>query len=79
MPILTFDQVTSVRVKRLDSYWHSKATSDGIPTRNDIDPSELRDLLPCIIIAEIEQNPLRVRYRLCGSMIQQYDEELNRA
>ena len=36
MPILTFDQVTSVRVKRLDSYWHSKVTADGIPTRADM-------------------------------------------
>jgi len=77
MPILTFEQVTSVRVKRLDSYWHSKVTAEGIPTRSDIDPLELRDLLPYLIIADIEQHPFRVRYRLGGTKIQQYDEELS--
>jgi hypothetical protein len=76
MPILTLDQVTSVRVKRLDSYWHSKVTADGIPTRSDIDPSELCDLLPYLIITDIEQHPFRVRYRLSGTNVQQYDEEL---
>ena len=30
-----------------------------------------------MIIADIEQNPLRVRYRLGGTMIQRNDEELS--
>ena len=77
MPILTFDQVTSERVKRLDAYWRSKITDRGLPRREDIDPTELRDILPYMLIADIEQNLFRIRYRLSGTMIQQYDEELH--
>lgn len=76
MKDISLDQVASKRVRRFDAYWKSKLTDRGIPTREEIDPFDLPGLLPFLIIAEIEPSPFRVRYRLCGTMIQEMDEEL---
>ena len=76
MPALTFDEVVSKRVRRFDAYWRAKAGNHELPRRSDIDPAEIRDLLPFLIIADVEQDPFRVRYRLCGTMIQELDTEL---
>src|SRR5689334_22575752 len=76
MAIVRPDQITSARVLRFDEYWRSKWVNDRMPSRSSIDPSELLDILPFLIIADIERNPFRVRYRLCGTMVQKYDQEL---
>lgn len=72
----SFDEITSARVRRFDAYWRSKWVDGRPPGRAAIDPAEIRELLPFLIIADIERNPFRVRYRLCGTMVQQYSEEL---
>ena len=38
-----------------------------MPARADIDPAELKRILPCVILAKIEQAPLRVRFTLVGT------------
>jgi len=76
MARVRFDQITSVRVHHFDAYWRSKWIDGRMPGRGAIDPAEIRDILPNLIIAEIERNPFRVRYRLCGTMVQQYGQEL---
>lgn len=37
-----------------------------MPTRDEIDPADIRDLPPNIVMVDIEQ-PFRVRYRLVGT------------
>jgi hypothetical protein len=69
-------EVTSRRILELDAYWQSKRRGDALPARSDILPDEIRHLLPNLIIADIEPEPFRVRYRLSGTMIATYDEEL---
>jgi hypothetical protein len=76
MTHVPFDQITSARVRRFDAYWRGKWVDGRMPGRPSIDPSEIRGLLPFLIIADIERNPFRVRYRLCGTAVQQYSEEL---
>ena len=76
---ISFDQVTSRRVRQFDAYWRSKLREgiDGIlPRREDIDAAEIKPLLPFLVIVDIEAGPFRVRYRLCGSAVSYYDEEL---
>lgn len=63
-------------VKRFDAYWRSKCRGDVLPRRQDIDPSEILDLLPFFILADIETQPFRVRFRLCGTRVSLLDEEL---
>jgi hypothetical protein len=76
MPEIPFDQITSVRVRQFDAYWRRKKGSSIAPDRADIDPAEITRLLPYLLIVDIEHAPFRIRYRLCGTMIQRHDEEL---
>jgi hypothetical protein len=63
------NQVTSQRVERFQHYWRSKCANGPPPPRAVIDPFEIPRLLPYLVIAEIEPDPLRVRYRLVGTRV----------
>lgn len=71
-----FDRVTSSRVREFDAYWRSKIRGGSMPRREDIDPAEITSLLPFLVMVDIEHNPFRIRYRLCGTLVSFYDEEL---
>ena len=67
---LELSQMRSRRVQRLHEYWRSKAEMRGsVPQRRDIDPIELPDLLPNLMLLDVEPSPLRFRYRLVGTRI----------
>jgi hypothetical protein len=55
-------------VLELHAYWRSKLRGRAMPAPADIDPIEIRPLLPSIIIAEYLGQPPRVRYRLVGTL-----------
>ncbi|HEY7688671.1 MAG TPA: PAS domain-containing protein [Dongiaceae bacterium] len=57
------------RVDRLYGYWQSRCQGRAVPLRRDIEPQDIKDLLPYLIIAELHQDPLRVRYRLGGAAV----------
>lgn len=59
----------SARVRQLRDYWESKRCGRVAPVRADIDPSEIKPLLPHLLIAEVSGDPLRVRFRLAGSRV----------
>jgi hypothetical protein len=61
--------ITSGRVGDLYRYWQSKCKDGGPPPRGAIDPVEIPRLLPFLVIAEIEDAPMRVRYRLVGTQV----------
>jgi hypothetical protein len=56
----TFDNPTLLRF--LD-YWRSKCRTGGLPARADIDPVDIHEMLPGIIIIEIVEEGGRTRYR----------------
>jgi hypothetical protein len=62
-------RITSLRVRALHRYWQSKCHEGSLPSRAAIDPTEIPQLLPYLVIAEIEASPLRVRYRLVGTQV----------
>lgn len=62
-------QSNAPMVKQLHDYWKSKRGSAALPDRDAIDPSEIKPLLPFILIAEASDPPFRVRYRLIGTRI----------
>jgi hypothetical protein len=66
------DGITSPRIRRLIAYWNSKRHGGALPRREDIDPGEIRDLLPNIVLVDIEQ-PFRVRYRLVGTRVADFN------
>jgi hypothetical protein len=62
------DIITSDRIRRLVAYWTSCRRDRPVPLRADIEPADIRDLLPNIVMVEIE-DPFRVRYRLVGTKV----------
>jgi len=61
------ERLRSPTVKELYTYWRAKQRGRPMPAPSDIDPAEIRPLLPSLIIAEYVGAPVRVRYRLVGT------------
>ena len=72
---LEVSEITSPRIHRLYSYWQDqqRRRSGAPPRRGDIAPDEIRDLLPNIMIVDVERDPLRFRYRLVGTRVVEYN------
>lgn len=60
-------ELKSAPLLQLDAYWREKCRGRQMPARSDIEPSDITELLPQIIMARIELNPLRVRYSIVGT------------
>ncbi|MBI2253149.1 MAG: PAS domain-containing protein [Proteobacteria bacterium] len=48
-------------------YWQRKCAGRAMPSRSDIDPSELRNFLPHITLVDVVDDPRRFVYRLIGT------------
>jgi hypothetical protein len=57
------------RLRQLRDYWESKRRGRTAPPRADIDPAEIKPLLPHLLIADLFADPLRVRFRLAGTRV----------
>ena len=53
-------------IEALHRYWSSRAGGLA-PQRGDIDPAEIKSLLPFLYIVKYEREPFRVRYILTGT------------
>lgn len=67
------DVITSTRIPRLVAYWRSCCGDRQVPLRADVDPGAIRDLLPNIVLTEIDEN-FRVRYRLVGTRVVEFNK-----
>jgi len=63
--------VRSLRIRKLNDYWIEKAQGK-VPSRSDIDPVDVRELLPNLMMIDILGEPRRFRYRLVGTRVVQY-------
>lgn len=71
-----FEEIASSKVRRLRDYWNAKRRQgQDFPFREDIEATELRDLLPLISISDVEYEPLRFRYRLVGTRVVEYNHQ----
>lgn len=59
----------SWRVSELAEYWERMRGNRLMPSRADIDPVEIKRLLPNLVISRIERDPFRVKYTLVGTYI----------
>jgi hypothetical protein len=64
--------VTSACITRFDRYWHSKMTADRLPARGDIEPADLKPILPNIILLNVAHDPFCVSVRLRGTRIDEF-------
>jgi len=55
------------QVRQLRDYWESKQRGRAMPARADIDPCEIKPLLPYLMISDLFGDPPRVRFRLAGT------------
>ena len=62
-------QLRSSRCSFVLKYWNTARGSRPFPIRDEIDPAELKPVLPHIMIVGLEYDPFRVRYRLVGTEI----------
>lgn len=53
--------------RRVWDYWNSRRQDLIAPSRNDIDPFDLVDLMPQLLLVDVETDPVRFCYRLSGS------------
>lgn len=56
-------------VAALHDVWKRKCRRHVIPSRDDLQPFEIKSLLPSILIAEPVFSPFRIRYRLVGTKL----------
>lgn len=63
--------VQSHRIRTLNAYWQAKAHG-RMPARSEIDPVDVRELLPNLMMVDVIGEPARFRYRLVGTRVVQY-------
>jgi hypothetical protein len=59
--------VSHPRLQELLDYWQDKRGDRAMPRRLDIDPIDLRQMLPNIFLVDVEGGGQRFRYRLVGT------------
>lgn len=64
--VASVEELSSSIGTELYEYWERKRGSRRMPSRADIDPADLKRILPNIILAKIDRD-LRVRYTLVGT------------
>ncbi|MFD2261739.1 PAS domain-containing protein [Lacibacterium aquatile] len=64
---LEFLDVCSPRIRRFYSYWESRRNGRLMPTRGDINPADIADLLPYIVLTEVLNEAPYLIYRLVGT------------
>ena len=62
----TDTDVRSKMVRTLHRWWLDRCAGD-IPDRADLDPADLKPLLPNMFVVDVEHDPFRIRYRLVGT------------
>jgi hypothetical protein len=59
-------------VLQLNDWWIANQQASGLPDRSAFDPAAFKSLMPHLVVAAIEQDPFRVRYRLVGTRVAQF-------
>ncbi len=57
------------RIRAIYNYWDSKRHGHRMPSRADIDPVDIPNFLPNVILVDMEHDPFLLRYRLVGTDI----------
>jgi hypothetical protein len=65
-------EMASEPIKGFDAYWHDKRKGGLLPARADIDPAEIKPLLPDIVLLNVEWEPFRCSVRLRGTRAEQF-------
>ena len=62
--------VSHPTLRRLLDWWEARRGSRAMPSRADVKPAELKDILPDLVLVEVRDNDRRrFHYRLAGTEI----------
>ncbi len=62
-------QLSAPRLRQAFAYWQGKRAGRAMPSRRDIDPVEMPQLLPYVMLIDVLPEPLDFRYRLIGTEV----------
>jgi hypothetical protein len=68
-PVGASSEIIDARLRRLYEYWNAKRGDRPAPSRRDIDPVEIPDLLGFVNIFEVQDEPRDYKVRLNGSEV----------
>lgn len=68
MPDTSF-AVLDADLRRLFAFWKERKGARLAPSRADMDPLNLRYILGNLLLVDVLRDPLRFRYRLCGTNV----------
>ncbi|HWK44620.1 MAG TPA: PAS domain-containing protein [Stellaceae bacterium] len=66
LPIRASD-IAHPQLARLFQYWDDRRLDRPMPSRADIDPIDLKSILPHLFLVDVTHDPLRLQYRLVGT------------
>ncbi len=69
---LALSEISSELIQHFHRLWLQVCSNGRLPSRADIDPNNFKRILPNVILVDIERDPFRVRYRLCGTRITEF-------
>lgn len=59
-------------LRDLTNYWTKVRASKQMPRRADVDPADMRFLLPHVFLIDVRPLPLQFRWRLLGTQVSKY-------
>ena len=76
MPPTSTLKIAEPKLNALYSYWLSKCGNRPMPARPDIDPVEIPDLLPSLLLMDTAEELANFRFRLFGTeLCKQFGED----
>ena len=63
------EELDNPAFRKLYDLWEEKRAHRNMPSREDFNPNEFPELLPFVAMADIENEPTRMRLRLIGTAV----------
>ncbi len=69
---IPLSEIRSDLIHEFHRHWLRLCRGSLLPSRSEIDPANFKRMLPNVILVDIECDPFRVRYRLCGTRVVEF-------
>lgn len=63
-------QLPDLKLRRLYDYWRSRCRDGRLPSRHDIDPLDIPDLLPNLFLLDVVGDAEDFVFRLAGTLVE---------
>ena len=71
------DRIQTDALRQLYTHWDEQRAGRTMPSPKGIDPAAIPNVLPYVMLLDVERGPMRFHYRLVGtSVVQGFGEEI---